>query len=292
MNVAELRNTLNTYCDLLRGQNKLSPVTIRQYRRYLRHSLCCAGGQLAYLSTVTPHEWPIAKNAIDWFATLTHDKQLADDLRMLRSPRKPPSKPVQIPDLDTWRALGDAALREKPPFSCVLWLQLFSGLRISDILELKNDEVITAATTGRTTMHQKGPMHKARRDWIPGPLCLPTVQYLARMSTAPDGKPTWHTLFRLVHRSQEEAETRIRLWLPKPWHPHTFRHTVPSYLNELGFSLEDVASITGHQSLETLRQYIHSVSPRRTLAAQSALAHLLFGQIGPTNDGGLPDEPA
>lgn len=288
----EARATLDTYCDLLRSSDQLSPITIRQYRRYLRHSLFCDLGQIGYLSTITAHQWPIARNALEWYATLTHDKQLSDDLRMLRAPRKPPAEPVQIPDLDTWRALGAAAVKEKPPFSCVMWLQLFSGLRISDILELKNDEVVTAATTGRTTMHQKGPRHKARRDWIPGPLCLPTVQYLARMATAPDGKPTWHTLYRLVHRDQHEAEVLIRRWIPKPWHPHSFRHAVPSYLHELGFSLEDIASITGHQSLETLQRYIHQVSPRRTLAAQGALRELLFPHFGPKNDGGLADEPA
>jgi integrase len=273
----EMKEHILLFADLLRGQN-LAPKTVKSYRTYAQHALEYPGGPLSYLGTLSGHQWGVAKAALDWYARLTHDDELRTNLPLVYRPKKSASKPVQIPDLDTWRALGESALLEKPPLSCVLWLQLYSGLRIGDLFELLPAEVVTAAETGRTTMHQKGAGHKARRDWIPGPLCLRTVQYLAGMSRSVDGQYTYRWLFQLVSRKRSKAESIVRDWLPDPWIPHSFRHAVPSYLNELGFPLEDIASITGHQSLETLRHYIHAVSPRRTVAAQEALRRLLFGE--------------
>jgi integrase len=273
----DMKEHILTFADLLRGQD-LSPATVKHYRTYVQHALEYPGGPLAYMGTLTGHQWGVAKGAMDWYARVTHDDELLSNLRLIFRPRKSAAKPVQIPDLETWRALGEAALRERPPFSCILWLQLYSGLRIGDLFELEPSEVVTAAETGRTTMHQKGAGHKARRDWIPGPICLRTVQYLAGLSRAVDGAYTYRMLYQLVNRQRSKAEEIVRNWIPDPWTPHTFRHSVPSYLNELGFPLEDIASITGHQSLETLRTYIHTVSPRRTVAAQEALMGLLFGE--------------
>jgi len=279
--MGDIRTTIDTYVDLLRAE-ELSPVTIKHYRGYLQKALTADGGPLAYMASIGGKQWGVAKAALIWYATFTRNRDLEDDIRRMRAPRKLRAAPVQIPDVDTWRRLGTLALREKPPFSCLLWLQLYSGLRIGDLMNILHGEIETAAESGRTTMHQKGPGGKARRDWIPGPLCQGTVVWLAGTSRAPDGRPTWRVLHQLASPSFrcniEKAKQRVWDWMPKPWHPHTFRHAVPSYLYEMGWPIEDIASITGHESLETLRRtYIHAVSPRRTIAAQMDLLRMLAG---------------
>lgn len=273
----DLRDHILAYCDLLRAQG-LSPVTIKHYREYVKKGLMFPGGILALMGTLTGKQWGVARAAFDWYARFTGDRELSSNLRMLYRPRKDPRRPIQIPTIEEWRSLGLRAMQERAPFSCILWLQLYSGMRIGDILELENFEIREAASTGRTTMHQKGAGHTVRRDWIPGPLCQEAVNYLAQLSLAPDGLPNYRQLYQLVHRNRDKAEQRIRQWIPKPWHPHTFRHAVPSYLRSMGHKLEDIASITGHVSLDTLqRYYIHVISPHTTIAAQADLARMIFG---------------
>jgi len=287
----DLHSVLATYRDLLRAEEK-SPYTIHLYAQTLRLLLSHPHGPIVALGQMTPKRWPIGKSALDRYADQTGNRELRMDLMMLRRPRPGPRRPIQIPDLDTWRRLGAAACRERPPWGCVLWLQLYSGLRIGDIMEIRREEIDTAATTGRTTMHQKGWAHRRRRDWIPGPLCQETVVWISENCRAPDdGRHSYSVLWQLAagaSKSLKAAALKVSQWIPKPWTPHTFRHAVPSYLYEQGYDLETIASITGHDNVETLRKfYIHVTTPRRTLAAQADLRRLLFGDMQ-TPDGGGP----
>ena len=43
----------------------------------------------------------------------------------------------------------------------------------------------------------------------------------------------------------------------KDWRPHDMRHEATSRLFERGFSIVEVASITGHEDLKMLKRYTH-----------------------------------
>jgi len=140
-------------------------------------------------------------------------------------------------------------------------LMLNTGLRLAELVNVELGDIELSERKGSVFVrHGKGnkerriPLNadarKALRDWLairpetPGN----TFLFIALESEA-DGSLSHRTVQRIVRRYGQEAG------LPH-LSPHTLRHTFAKNLVNNGVSLEKVAVLLGHSSLETTRIYI------------------------------------
>ena len=59
---------------------------------------------------------------------------------------------------------------------------------------------------------------------------------------------------RMFRRTFDRIREELNM---KDWKPHDLRHEATSRLFEKGFSIVEVASITGHEDLKMLKRYTH-----------------------------------
>ena len=59
---------------------------------------------------------------------------------------------------------------------------------------------------------------------------------------------------RMFRRTFDRIREKLNM---KDWKPHDMRHEATSRLFEKGFSIVEVASITGHEDLKMLKRYTH-----------------------------------
>jgi integrase len=195
-------------------------------------------------------------------------------VRGLPGPRKPARKPRNVPTLEEWLEIGRRAWQIPGPLGAAVWLVLYSGMRIGDVLDVSPGEIQEAIGRGSTSCHQKGRGGKRRRSWTPGPLCRIALDRLAEEGTG------WQHLWQILGTvSKHGAEDRINKAIPKPYTAHCFRHATPTYLVALGMDLPTIATITGHESLSSLEKYIRTsiaVPASRTYDAQAKLMNAIL----------------
>lgn len=130
-----------------------------------------------------------------------------------------------------------------------VWIGLLSttGIRISELLGL-NWEDIDFKTCA---LEIKGKGNKER-------LVFTTPEYLELMRQAYERNPTEGRIFRY-----SEREARFMLWEAlKPYSrakqlsPHAIRHSFATSLAKQGVNVATIATILGHNSIETTQKYI------------------------------------
>ena len=67
---------------------------------------------------------------------------------------------------------------------------------------------------------------------------------------------------RMFRRAFDRLREKLNM---KDWKPHDMRHEATSRLFEKGFSIVEVASITGHEDLKMLKRYTH-IKPETLVA--------------------------
>jgi len=281
---------LASYRDYLRADRK-TPVTIEEYELEVRGALENPRGIIAHLQAIPSRpRWKRCKAALIHFARLTGDTKIPGAIFRLRAPPNTPPKPRVIPTIADWRGLAKRIEAERPPFSAVLWLVVYSGLRLGDVCRMQREWICDAAARGQTEIVQKG---DRMRRWIVGPLSEPAVRWLA--GYARTARHPWECLWECVTLSSgyrcstyKGARQRIQRWIPEPYTPHSFRHAVASYLRygiEPPTPIEVIMDVGGWQSMSALEQYLHRdmVAPARSEQAQGRLYEMLFGTGGNEN---------
>ena len=143
----------------------------------------------------------------------------------------------------------------------LLTLLMNTGLRLSELVDLELDDLQLSERKGSILIrHGKGdkerriPLNadarKALKDWLD---IRPEVKGNDFLFIALEGKAegalSHRTVQRLIRRYGQSAG------LPN-LSPHILRHTFAKNLVDSGVSLEKVAALLGHSSLETTRIYI------------------------------------
>ncbi len=247
--------------------------------RYLPHVARGWADPLGYLRTL--HHWQglqHAKHALCAYADYRQQGHLKPALMAIPDPLKPARLPVHVPRLSVWRALGPTLLREHPEeLGHVLWILLYSGLRIGDLLGLTRAQVNRAASGAIIDMRHKGRGGRRRRTFRPVDEVLPALRWLSAV-------PGWGVVWQAVARNPKPAEETIRRAIPDPYSPHDFRRAFATYLYHSGVDLLTIAQMGGWESVASVERYIVIVPEEFMEGARRGLSNLLFPK-------GKPPEP-
>lgn len=280
---ADIRKSVETFKGWLVNRG-YSQVTADIYGR---HVLNGHEDPIEYLRGMTSWQsWDHARYAWKLYCQLAGRMDALPDILAVPGPRKPPRKPIRLPDVQTWRELGAAALVDHPgPRGFALWILYYSGLRIGDILTITYQEAQEACRSGQATIRQKGGGGHKRRLWRPQWFLQPALEGLLHA-------PPWRWLWCLLSSTPKGAFTALATAVPRPWHPHTFRHMVVVQMHAAGVSLRTIMETTGHDSLQTLGRYLDFVPDDVVEDSHNRMGELLFGQPppagAPRSRGGLP----
>jgi len=144
----------------------------------------------------------------------------------------------------------------------IVTLLLHTGLRVSELAALRLEDVTLRPRSGWLLVHGKGrkqrqvPLNRiarrALREWLEmrnarvpegsNPYVFVGQKWVRRKPMAPS------TVWRIFRGIAREAGVEAS--------PHALRHTLAKRLVDSGVSLEKLAAILGHESLDTTRQYI------------------------------------
>lgn len=161
------------------------------------------------------------------------------------------------------RLLASAREHSDPHIYLFIVLALATGARHTAILDLTWDRVdFVKATIQYDEMLPPDPMSKS---WRKGRATVP-MGALARQALehAFAARQTGHVIEhggrRLKTVRQGFADAVKRAGLSERITPHTIRHTVSTWLEEKGVSIEARAKLLGHLHLETTKGYSHAHS--------------------------------
>jgi integrase len=177
-----------------------------------------------------------------------------------------------------WRALGPELLRRYPAeLGHVLWILLYSGLRVGDVCTLTRAQVAQAATGATVEVRSKGRSGEHQRTFRPIDEVLPRLAWLS-------GRPGWSQVWQCVSSpggkgaagDPDRAAAILRRVLPSPYEPHDFRRAFATYQYAGGKDLKTIAQMGGWESAASVERYIVLVPEERIDQARKDLSNLLF----------------
>ena len=149
---------------------------------------------------------------------------------------------------------------------CMLEVLYASGLRVSELVGLKLDEVSlrqgVVRVMGKGSKERLVPLGEQALDWL--------EQYLAQGRPLLLGGKASDVVFPSQRGQQMTRQTfwhRIRLHaqvagIVKPLSPHTLRHAFATHLLNHGADLRVVQMLLGHSDLSTTQIYTHVANAR------------------------------
>jgi integrase/recombinase XerD len=189
----------------------------------------------------------------------------------LRSAKQPPRFPkvlseaqvealIKAPDVNLALGLRDRAMLE---------LLYASGLRVTELVELKSSEVSlvdgVVSIIGKGDKQRLVPMGEEARDWIQRYLKVARREILAGQTsddlfvTRLGGSMSRQMFWNLIKRYA------IVAGIHAPLSPHTLRHAFATHLLNHGADLRVVQMLLGHADISTTQIYTHVARERLKL---------------------------
>ena len=240
----------------------VTPVDIREYRGYLlnvaRRKASTVNRKLAAIAKYL--EWAVAEGLLD--------SNPAHGVRLLKQVARPPrwlDRKAQYAlrraiekDLQLSKLRYPVRYLTRQRDATMVILLLNTGLRVSELLSLRTGDITLSQRKGRIRVMGKGgkertvPLNaearQALRNWLDvRPDSTDWVFTAIEQDSA--NRLDARTLQRAVHRLAQAAGLQDLT-------PHTLRHTFAKNLVDAEVSLEKVAALLGHSSLNTTRLYI------------------------------------
>lgn len=151
---------------------------------------------------------------------------------------------------------------ENPKHSLILKLMYSSGLRLSELVHLKKEDLELDKGLGWVRNGKGG---KDRLFLIADKLKDELRQHVEKYCPQSDswvfqGCKGRHFSQRSVQEIVNNAAKRAGIH--KNVHPHTLRHSFATHLIENGYDIASVQFLLGHDSTQTTMKYIHMSSPK------------------------------
>lgn len=271
------RNTLSSYrSDLrllarfLRAHGRsLDTATTSDLKDYLAHRLAHGrqgSGRGAFSARTQARLVTVCRR---YYAWLVRERLRPDDpAALLTLPRLPRTLPKTLSVAEVERLLAAPAGEEALALRdrAMLELMYASGLRVSELVKLRRDEV--DLERGLVRLIGKG----GRERLVPmGEPALEALRAWLRLGRPELRKPNSGDALFLSARGT--AMTRQNFWTLIKCHaraagidaclsPHTLRHAFATHLLERGADLRAVQSLLGHADLSTTQIYTHVARAR------------------------------
>ncbi len=277
----EAEQQLSHFFDQLNYQRRLSPRTIKSYRRDLAQlSAFCQQNKLTHWSELQQHHIQTFAaqrhrsglsgrsvqrelSAIRTFFNYLLKNLLASDnpARRVRAPKSPQKLPKTL-DLDRISGMleqrPDNELEQR---DLAMW-ELFysSGLRLSELTNLNLDDLDHRAGM-LLVRHGKG--DKSRQLPVGSHALSAIDRWLTVRSTVAVIDETALFVSQRGHRiAPRTVEARLVRWcrklgLPESIHPHMLRHSFAGHLLESSSDLRAVQELLGHANISTTQIYTH-----------------------------------
>lgn len=222
----------------------------------------------------------IAKTYVKWVGELGYE---VPDMPPVMLPPVRRGKLSILPDtlIPTYNAACFKYTVE--PFRTALLLLPMTGLRVSEMCELRNRDVeikgpSPQALFGTAQLDVRGKGDKYRNVPVLSEGIIVLTNYVMKVRQSlgrnkwlfPASKsPTGHIDRHQITKRMAKIKDKIGI---SKLHPHLLRHTYGTILNEAGIDGFDLASIMGHSDVKVTSIYVHPVESR-LLADVSQLSY-------------------
>ena len=235
-------------------------IDLRDYREHLLAEGRSPATVNRHLAAIRAWlRWAEAQGLIDWVPQVSGARKQALGPRWLE--KRDESRLLREAFLRKRLTEGDFTLHFLAVRDwAMLVILLHTGLRISELAALRLDDVVIRPRSGHLIVHGKGrkqrrvPLNTTAREAIREWLAVrrETIisnPYLFVSQKWADGKPmSPSTIWRALQNIARRAGVHLT--------PHMLRHTFAKRLLDRGVSMERVAAILGHESLNTTRRYV------------------------------------
>lgn len=206
----------------------------------------------------------------DWLAQ--QGEVAANPAKPVKELRRQPLAPKGLERADVRRLLRELELREDVRAAAIFSLLLYTGCRVSDLINLQLPDLLMTDRGGSVVFrHGKG--NKQRT--VPLPLAVRRV-----MEAYLEVRPSIDSKHVFVGERGSITDCGVRALCRKysavigvRLHPHVFRHTfAKQFLSDNSNDLVSLAQILGHESLNTTSRY----SQRTELQLTEAIEQVGF----------------
>jgi integrase/recombinase XerD len=171
--------------------------------------------------------------------------------------RRPKRLPVFLLKSEVLR-LFDAV--HNPKHKLMLMMLYSAGLRVNELLHLKVKDIESEQGYGWV---RGGKGDKDRYFILAESVKLSLSQYIGALHLDFDDY-----LFNGRHGPLTDRSVQQMIWqaakiakIPKHVHPHTLRHSFATHLIEDGYTVNEVQTLLGHNSVRTTMTYLHMAKP-------------------------------
>ncbi len=171
-------------------------------------------------------------------------------IKYAKTPRKIPLVLTQEEVLILLDAISN------PKHRCMISLLYGAGLRVSELVNLKDEDCECDKGWVRG-----GKGNKDRPFIIPETIKSDLARYKGMGYVFTTNRGTKYSV-RSIQQIIDKAKKKCGI--KKKIHPHTFRHSFATHCIEQGSDLVSVQSLLGHNSLKTTEIYIHTITKKWT----------------------------